>query len=282
MFCVAFTGRLKGTGPRRSEKRLVPTQRGAYVEVENVVIEGEDGDQVVTCKVYVSESFGMVGLLVPCVWNSHDNTPLNDMYALPTWLQLVCKPHEFTLPETEHSWDLIPVMVAICMRLAMASILASQQGTKTPSERLMMALLVDAFDKRYNRYNADTSMAIDDLILQIQELGHITPDSMGYCLTIGGYLLAHFFELHAYAPQDVWQSAINNAASLRDNSALVFHSNMSDVRCKIIEWMCGVEDELRLNTHTSCIIKHASHIFKHTIHTFDHYDTITILSSRPS
>ena len=274
MFSVSFSGRLKGNGPHRSDKRWVPTSSGVYVEVENVVLDDESGNRTVIFNVHVPSSFGNVSVMVPCIWNCNENTPVGDMYALPTWLQLVSKPHEFTLPETEHPWDLIPVLVAICMRTAATSMM--HFGALT--DHMALALLADGFDCKYSRYTQNTPMAIDALMIQMTKMGHATTTSLAYCGMIGGYLIANFFDTEVYAPNDIWQSAINN--TYYRPSELMFHSNMSDVRCKVMEWMCGVEDELRAHSvHASTIVEHASRILEHTVHIFSHYDTIDISSS---
>ena len=274
MFCVSFSGRLKGKGPSRSDRRWVPTVRGVSVEVENVIVDGEEGeegedDRVVVCNVHVPASYGVGGVLVPCFWNCLNHTQVTDLYALPTWLQLVSKPHEFALPETEHPWDLIPVMVTICMRMAMTSIM--QFGALI--DHMAMALLADGFDCKYGRYTKTIPMAIDALLLQMTQLGPADTSTLAYCGMVGGYLIAHFFDSEVYAPSDLWQSAVNNAYDRP--SGLMFHSNMSDVRCKIMGWMCGVEDELRAaSAHASTIVGHASCLLEHTIHVFNHYDTV--------
>ena len=275
MFCISLSGHLKNKISDRFNRKSVPTQRGMSVDVENVVCSNGEGSTVV-CRVYIPESFGSISLLVPCVWSCNQNTPAADMYALPTWLQLACKPYEFILSEMEHPWDLIPVMVTICMRTTMVHLL--HQNTANPSSRVATTLLVDAFDHKYERYNSNAQMAIDDMLITLHRAGQATPANMTHFITIGGHLLRYFFGYTAYDSSDIWQSAVNNTDD--QPSDLMFYSNMSDVRCKIIKWMCDVEDTLRANSpHTWTIMEHASRLFQHTHHVLNHYDNFTISST---
>lgn len=93
--------------------------------------------------------------------------------------------------------------------------------------------------------------------------------------------MVNFFESGAYNSSDIWQSAVNNVGARP--TGLMFHSNMSDVRCKIVAWMCGVENELRANSaHSSTIWGHAQQLVRHSITVFDQYDTISLDCSPPS
>ena len=137
----------------------------------------------------------------------------------------------------------------MCTRIAMVSILKSDMNDA--SCRISMTMLTDMFDHKYSRYGENTPMAVDHLLNQIGP----DPSAVAYCMAIGGYVIVNFFGHGSYAPGDPWQSAINH--SEKQPFGLLFHSNMSDVRCKIAAWMCGVEDELRIKgPHCSQIKSH--------------------------
>lgn len=278
MWSICFSGRLCGDSPFRFEtRRRVLTRRGGHVEVWNIVQNGNCGNRDVICQIHISNECPASALLMPCISQYNTKTPVADMYALPTWIQLVCKPHEFTMPEMEHAWDLIPVMVTVCIRVAMASIISS--GMDDPHSRTTMTLLVDAFDQKYTRYAPTAQMAIDDMLSKQERSGSDTNEAMSYCMMIGAYLLVNFFEYEAYDLSDLWQSAIRHPETNRP-SGLIFFSNMSDVRCKIVGWMCGVEDELRAKSaHASTIVQHISQYLKYTINVIEHYDTIQIMTT---
>lgn len=270
MWHVAFTGRLQGEGAAFSVSKAVLTTKGSDAFVNNTCVVSENGDRHVTCDIFIhKESLCMA--LMPCV-QFHHTTPISDMYALPTWLQLSCKPHQLLLPEMENPWDLIPVMLTICTRIAMVSVL--QSDMHDAAFRHSMRMLTDMFDHKYSRYGRDTPMAVDELLNQIG------PDcsAVGHCMAIGGYVIVNFFAPGAYAPGDTWQSAVNQTNKLP--FGLVFKSNMSDVRCKITAWMRGVENELRLKgPHYSTIQGHAKSVLRDTLRVFDGYDTIRVIHS---
>ena len=249
----------------------------------NVWVVNACHDDDIACHIYIPSHFPRGTLLIP--WISifcstdtmHDSLHTSDFCALPTWLQLVCKPHEFVLPGMNHYADLIPVMMAVTVRTAMNRMLACDNNDC--DAKLTIMLLAEEFDQKYSRFNTNSHTALDSLLRQMDSTGDATEEHVSYCMTLGYCLISLFFNHQAYSPSDLWQSAINNQTE--SANILLFHSNMSDVRSKITTWLCQIENELRRNgPYTERITTHAKDFLKHTYNIFKHYDSISLLHTR--
>lgn len=280
---VTFLGKRSRSGEDKFEIRRMNTTDG----IEIVVINACYASRHVECHVLLPEECPSRRSNLPCVsvkcimydasgpptlqFDGNEAIPervperIADLCALPTWLQLACS--GFTLPEMENYWDVIPVMMAMCLRCAMNVMFIHDR------DYIGLTLLTDEFDQKYAKFSSTERMALDQLTHMDDE------NSSWYCATVGSYILSTIFRTTAYSPVDKWQSAVNREPR---EDVLMFKMNMSAIRYKILQWMCQIEDELRQGgLHAPTIRTWAKLIALHTYQIFNHVNTITIGYSFP-